>query len=153
MLYPLKRRSTFQPKWFHSGIRHQINKVCCLRRHCRNHPLLERLLKLSLAESRLHHDISDVGVTYESLLVSNLPLSNDSAFYNYIKSLSNFRVIPPPVSHESVIASSPTEKANLFNKFFYFVFNSAFVSFLSAPSTLVRRKSTVYLPLSTLLRY
>ena len=134
---PLKRRSKLQPRWFHSGIRHQINKVHSLRRHCSTHPSPERLSKLSLAESKLHHDISNARVTYESRLVSNFAFSNDFAIYNYIKSFSNCRGIPPTVSHGSVSATSPTEKANLFNEFFYSVFNSTSVSFPSSSLSLL----------------
>ena len=128
---PLKRRSQHQPKWFQSGIRHQINKLHSLWRLCRNHPSPGRLSKLSSAESLLHCDISDVRVTYESRLVSNFAFSNDSAIYSYIKSFSRCRGIPPSVSLGSVTATSPIEKANLFNEFFYSVFNTTSVSLSS----------------------
>ena len=68
--------------------------------------------------------MSEAKVKFETSLVNNFAFSNDSTIYKYIKSLSGQDKIPPTVFHNSETASTPTDKATLFNKYFHSVFNS-----------------------------
>ena len=60
-----------------------------------------------------------------------LSSQNNSKIYKYIQSLTSTLSLPSTISFDSLSASSDTEKANLFNYFFYSVFTQ---SSLSMPS-------------------
>ena len=77
---------------------------------------------LSAAESTLHTDISTARVAFESSLVDAFAYSKDSKIYDYIRSFSKSGGIPSVLQYQS---QTLTGKANVFNDFFHFVFNSS----------------------------
>ena len=60
---------------------------------------------------------------YESKLVNDLALSNNSKIYSYLRSFSKNDDLPPMLHLKSESASTSPSKAALFNKFFHSVFN------------------------------
>ena len=69
--------------------------------------------------------ISSAKVNYESDLIT-FANSNNPRVYKYIKSLTKSHTIPPTLHHDSlVVADSNTDKANMFNTYFYSVFTQA----------------------------
>ena len=68
---------------------------------------------------------------YESNLVTNFALSNNSKIYSYIKSFSKHSDLPPTISFDSVQATNSADKAAVFNRFFHSIFNNK----SPAPST------------------
>ena len=57
------------PVWFHSGVRHQLNKTHSARKLCKRNPSTHNLLHLSSAEHQLQCVISDAKARYEDRLV------------------------------------------------------------------------------------
>ena len=119
-----KPQTKTNPKWFNSEIRNNLHKIHSLRRRCKRCPSAENTSLLSNAELLLQVQMSEAKVKFETSLVNNFAVSNDSTIYKYIKSLSGQDKIPPTVFHNSVTASTPTDKATLFSKYFHSVFNS-----------------------------
>ena len=84
----VKVRSRLFPVWFHSGVRHQLNRIHSLRKQCKRNPSSHNSHHLSLAEHQLQCDILDARANYEGRLVTEFSFSNDSRVYHYIKSFS-----------------------------------------------------------------
>jgi len=77
-------------------------------------------LKTMKLYSKLH-EISNAKSNYESSLISSLS-SNNCKIYKYIRSLRKSNSIPSSVYCDSTSPTSDSDKASLFNKFFYSVF-------------------------------
>ena len=127
------RRSPF-PKWYTRDIRHLIKRTRTLRRKCRQHPTPYLIDKLSHLEQDLGHQMSSAKIVFESNLVSKHS-SNRSAIFRYISSVTNQRSLAPIMQLGSVSTSSDQEKADLFNKYFFFCFLSSFSVHVSLQSS------------------
>ena len=89
----------------------------------------------SLLQSKLVQAKSD----YETKLIESHNISNSSAIYTYIRSISNQNVLPSTLFLDDNFAVSDTDKAYLFNKYFHSVYTrSSFqlppISELETPS-------------------
>ena len=60
--------------------------------------------------------------SYEEQLVFDYAYSNSNKFFVYVQSLTNHSVIPPNVHFNDQYASSDTDRASLFNRYFHSVF-------------------------------
>ena len=92
----------------------------------------------SLLQSKLIQAKSD----YESKLIESHNISNSSAIYSYIRSISNQNILPSTLFLDNTIAVSDADKASLFNKYFHSVFTrSSFqlppISELETPSIFI----------------
>ena len=111
----VKVSSRLFPVWFHSGVRHQLNRIHSLRKQCKRNPSSHNSHHLSLAEHQLQCDILDARANYEGGLVTEFSFSNNSRVYHNIKSLSGQNKLPDVMYWGSDSASTAAGKANLFN--------------------------------------
>ena len=96
---------------------------CSLRKCYRHNPSPNNQLKLSSAESHPQCDIANES-NYEMKLVSSSAFSYNAKIFRYIRNLSGQNKFPAIMSWGSNKATTAIDKANLFNRFFYSVFNS-----------------------------
>lgn len=120
----VKIKSTKNPPWFTSCIRHHIHLVRSLRKTHRKHPTLSNHSKLTAAESILQNLITQAKSDYEDHLVTSFANNNSNKIYSYIRSITNQNTIPPSMHLDSTSVHTDSEKAELFNKFFHSVFSS-----------------------------
>ena len=120
----IKIKSSPQPRWFTSEIRHNLNIVHTLRRKHRKNPTSTNCDKLSSAESNLQNLMSKVKSEYEDHLVSSFAHSDSSKIYKYIQSHSRNSTFPPTMYLDTIGTTPDFEKAELFNKYFHSVFSS-----------------------------
>ena len=87
---------------------------------------LQRLNRLQQAEDKLQQDIINARVGYESKLVTGLAANNNYTIYWYINSFSKFKTLPETLNFQSESVAENHLKAELFNKYFYSIFNKNF---------------------------
>ena len=136
----IKTKSTPQPKWFTPEVRHHLNITHSLRKKFKMHPTTANGDKLSSAESHLLNLMSKAKSEYEDHLIASFAHNNSNIIFKYIKSLSKNSTFPPTMFLDSTPATSDSEKAELFNKYFHSVFaNTTYVlpptSDLPTPAT------------------
>ena len=73
----------------------------------------------------LQAKISSAKTNYESDLITAFANNNNSRVYKYIRSLTKSHTIPPTQHHDSIVADSDIDKANMFNDYYYSVFTQA----------------------------
>ena len=117
----VKLHSNLQPKWFSSTIRHNINCLKSLKRSQSIHPTDSKQAKISKLEISLDHDIQQAKSNYEASLISD---RSSSKIYKHIRNITKLNSIPPLVYLDSLCSQSDSEKATLFNQYFYSVFSS-----------------------------
>lgn len=119
------------PTWFNSEICHNLHQLRSLRKKLKrsNSPIISE--KVTSAELSLQKQIIKAKSRYESNLVTNFALSNNSKIYSYIKSFSKHSDFPPTISFDSVQATNSADRAAVFNQFFHSKFNNK----SPAPST------------------
>ena len=111
------------PKWFTSNIKHNINKLRSLKKSLKK-PNSSKGKSVELAESLLCQEIADSKSVFESKLVNEPVISNNSEILKYINNLSKAKGMPKTVYYEDRQATTATDKATLFNTYFYSVFNT-----------------------------
>jgi len=109
-------------KWYNSDIRHHLNCIHMLRKRCISRPTIHNSSKLQLSETQFQHKMLAAKANFEAELILNFSPNNISRVYKYINSITRHDAIPQNVSLDSQMATSHTEKANVFNTFFYSVF-------------------------------
>ena len=134
----VKRRQG--PKWFNSNIRHHLNRLRTLKRKLKTQPTLQCKSKIHHLQNLLQLELTQAKSNYEAKLIESHQTSNSSAIYSYIRSISSQNALPSSLYLDDVSAISDTDKASLFNQFFYSVFTrSSFqlppFSELSIPSS------------------
>lgn len=67
----VKTKKVCLPKWFHSGIRHQLHLVHSLRKRYKKHCSPDNLTRLSSAECQLQLSILDARISYEGGLLQD----------------------------------------------------------------------------------
>ena len=113
------------PIWFTPEIKHKLNQIHSLRRKYRAHPTPNNMTKLSISEAHLQSIMSSAKLSYENSLVNKLTSSNSNKIYKYIASLSKQSAIPSCMYYGSRISQSCSETAQLFNEYFYSVYNKS----------------------------
>jgi len=109
-----------QPKWFTSPIRHKIN---CVRRQLNNHFTESKRLKLMSPQSELQHMIVRAKFDYENNFVPTYAHSNNNRIFQYVSSIKGQDHYPFAMSYNDVLASTDSDKAQIFNEYFYSVFS------------------------------
>ena len=114
-----------RPKWFTPTIQHRLNQVHSLRRKLRLHPTEANKQKLDNAESDLQNLMKEAKCHFESSLVHRFANTHDNLIYKYLSSFSKGSSLPQTMYFGSVSGSSDQCKAQLFNNFFYSIFNNS----------------------------
>ena len=121
----IKIHNHLQPKWYTSEINHHIK---CLRTLCheyKHHPTEHRAAAIKNSERDLESKINNAKLAYESNLVNNFSsFNNSSIIYNHIWNITKTKSIPSIITFDDKQACDDSEKANLFNNYFYSVFTS-----------------------------
>ena len=118
------------PPWFTPDIRHHIKRLRTLRRKFRLHPSDEMAAKVKSLEILLQEKIRLAKNSYETSLINDFALANSNKIYSYIRNITKSRSIPSTVHFDSLTANFDSEKASLFNQYFY----SVFITTSSSPS-------------------
>jgi len=119
-----KVHSDQHPVWFSSEITHCINRLRTLRRRYKWHPTYHISNTIDLLEKSLQDNISTAKQNYESHLINNFASINNNKLFKYLKSITRSNNNPPIIMNfDSSSASTDSDKANLFNKYFHSVFH------------------------------
>ena len=110
----VKIKSQKHPKWYNSDIRHHLNCIHTLRKRCISHPTIHNSSKLQLSETQIQHQMLAAKDNFEAELILNSSPNNISRVYKYINSITRHDAVPQNVSLDSQMATSDTEKTNLF---------------------------------------
>ena len=109
------------PKWFNSDIRHHLKCLRTLKRKFKNQPTQIRESKINHLQN-LQSKLMQAKSEFETKLIEAHQISNSSALYSYIRSISYQNALPSTLYLDDLSAVSDTDKASLFNQFFYSVF-------------------------------
>ena len=109
------------PKWFNSTIRHHLNCVHSLRRRTKHSPTPYLTNKLATLEQSLQDLMLYTKTQYEANLFNDY-VNNQRAIYRHLNSINKSSHIPQQVRFENYTASTPLDKANLFNEYFHSVY-------------------------------
>ena len=131
--------TTPSPRWYNYEIRCAIHKVRSLRRRINSKATNYQLDKLSLMERDLQSLIASAKESYLSTMVSRFN-NRPGVLFSYLSRLSKATGIPEVVHFGDLAASTPRDKANLFNTFFHSVLTTSNyclppLTELPAPST------------------
>ena len=96
-----------------------------LRRKLNKRPTDNNKTKYENSSNLLQAKLSSAKTNYESDLITAFANNNNSRVYKYIRSLTKSHTIPPTLHHNSMVADSDIDKANMFNDYFYSVFTQA----------------------------
>ena len=111
-----------QPVWFNSTIRHKLNCIHTLRRKHIKRPTAHSKVKLDQAETELQQLMVSEKANYEAWLIRNYSNSNNHKIFHYISTLKGHAGLPAEVCYGEQTASVDSEKARLFNEYFFSVF-------------------------------
>ncbi|XP_011406763.1 PREDICTED: uncharacterized protein LOC105314349 [Amphimedon queenslandica] len=137
LLTPMVRvKSHSLPKWFDSNIRHQLHKVHTIRRRHKRSPTASTFSKLVSLECSLQLSILEARTAYETSLVHGFMSSHDPSIYLYLRDLSGSSTIPSVMYLNNQCAENPRDIANLFNEFFYSVFDKGSSANVAPPQYL-----------------
>ena len=114
------RRQGHLPKWFDSSLRYDLKRLRTLRRKCSTRPTSHLASKLQCLEVQFQTAVSLAKSNYLSNIVSS---NNSSKIYSHIRSTTKSHSIPPQVTLDNMSASTDTDKADLFNRYFYSVYS------------------------------
>jgi len=113
--------------------------------------------KIESLDLTLQQEITEAKLNFESTLINNFTQVNSNKIYSYIKSITKSKSLPATIHFDSNVASTDTDKANLFNSYFYSVFSNSsspsFVDILSEsphPLNSIEFTEEVYHALTTL---
>ena len=110
------------PKWFNPSIRHQLNCVHSLRRRVKRSLTPNLLTKLANLEQSLQDLMLQARTEYEANLFQDYS-NNCKAIHRYLNLISSSSTIPNQVNFKSISATTPLDKANLFNQYFHSVYS------------------------------
>ena len=117
------RRYSHLPKWFNRELRHKLNCVRTIGRQYKSNPSHYLSQKLNTARCELSADISSVKESFQSQLIDDFIQSNNSSkLFAHIRSVTHQDILPPKVFMDSISASTDSDKANLFNNYFFSVY-------------------------------
>ena len=102
-----------------------VKCLCTLRRKHKRHPTDHTFNQIKSAEHNLQISIKQTKTNYEANLIQNFAFSNDSKIYQYMSSICKSDFIPPTVFFKDNTATADSDKANLFNKYFFSVFSQS----------------------------
>ena len=81
------------------------------------------ILKLQQSKHELDVNVLACKAAYENNIIQEYAFTHKGKIFDYIKSLCGANNIPPKIQFKSEYASTDTGKTNLFNAYFYSVFN------------------------------
>jgi len=111
------------PKWFTPALQHQLNQLHILRRKFSSNPSPINQAKLQSAEQNFQIAASGAKHNYEHNLINQFSANRNSSICKYLSFLTNHSSFPTTMHYNSSSASTDLDQANLFNKYFFFVFN------------------------------
>ena len=108
------------PKWFNSTIRHKIKSLRTIKRQ----QDILRKLKVTSLQNEIQHMVAEAKSTYESKLVLDYASTYNSKILKHISSIKKRDDFPSKMCYNDEFAVNDSEKAQLFNKYFYSVFTT-----------------------------
>ena len=123
-LYVPRKRSKTKcyPPWYSANIIHDCNKLKTLKKSLRPGSLLKRC-RIEVLTSELNHKISEARATFEANLVMKNKDRGNAVIFRYLNGLSQSSHIPSNVHYDSISASTDGDAAELFNQYFFSIFN------------------------------
>ena len=111
-----------RPKWFTPTLQHQLNRLHTLGRKYSKKPSTSSKSKLLDAENNFQALASAAKYEYENKLIDALLINKNYSIYKYISSLTKHNTFPTTMYYGSDHGVSDSDKAHLFNKYFFSVF-------------------------------
>ena len=108
--------------WFNSEIRHCIKRLRTLRRRYKRHLTQHTSNVINSLENSLQDKIKTAKQNYESNLITNNTLINNSKIFRYLKSITKPTNNLPVINFNSSTVDTDCSKANLLNQYFHSVF-------------------------------
>ena len=109
--------------WFNSDIRHKLHKLHSLRKKQKRPNSAISSDRVASAELSMQAQMTEAKSEYETKLVNEFTISNNSKIYSYLRSFSKNDDLPLTLFLKSESAATSPSKAALFNKFFHSVFS------------------------------
>jgi len=85
--------------------------------------MASNLDRIKVAEEKLHITIQQAKANFEANLVCTFAFCNDSKIFQYIRNITKSAFIPAEVYLDDSSATLDTDKATLFDRYFYSVFS------------------------------
>ena len=119
-------KDTNQPKWFNSTTHHKIKCLHTLKRKHNRHPTNNTMLKVTNLQEELQSTIAEAKSEYESNLALTYAHTNNNKIFQYISSIKGHDChLSLMFYNDKQAGSTDSEKALLFNNYFYSVFSSS----------------------------
>ena len=109
------------PKWF-TSIRHLSNCLKTLKKRFKSHPTVFLEPKIQHLEMLLC--LKTAKTNFECSLVDRLKGGDSSTIYRYLRNFTGSNGIPQTIYLGNVCATTDSDKASLFNKYFHSVYSS-----------------------------
>ena len=111
-----------RPKWFTPTLQHQLNRLNTLRRKYSKKPSTSSKCKLLDVENNFQALVSAAKYEYENKLIDALSINKNYCIYKCISSLTKHNTFPTTMHYGSDQGVSDSDKAHLFNQYFFSVF-------------------------------
>ena len=112
------------PKWFTSAIRLLSNCLKTLKKRFKFHPTVFLEQKIQHLEMLLCLKMKSAKTNFECSLVDLLKGGDSSTIYKYVRNFTGSNVIPQTIYLGNVCATTDSDKASLFNKYFHYIYSS-----------------------------
>lgn len=119
----IKLRRHAYPKWFTKEICHQIKCIRTLRRKNKSRAQASTNKTLEYKILQLDAAIAKAKEAYENELIEQAS-SNPGPLFRHIRSLTKQDIIPHVMAYNDCTTSIDSEKASLFNEFFYSIYSN-----------------------------
>ena len=103
-------------------LQHQLNRLHILRRKYSKKPSTNSKSKLLDVENNFQALASAAKYEYENKLIDALSINKNYSIYKYISSLTKHNTFPTTMHYCSDHGVSDSDKAHLFNQYFFSVF-------------------------------
>lgn len=114
-----------RPKWFTQDIQHHLNQVHSLRKKFRSHPTTANKTRLDSSEKLLQQKMILAKTTFEENLVNKFTFNKDYHIFKYINYIISHKHLPTTIHLNSTFATSDSDKAFLYNRYFNSTFSSS----------------------------
>ena len=118
-------RSYQYPVWFTPELRHLSKCIRTLNKRCTTNSTPHVLNKLQRLKENFHDKLLTAKSEYEAELIHSAAGTKNCKIFDYIRSITGNRTIPPSVSYNSVVSCSDADSANLFNSYFHSIFTKS----------------------------
>ena len=110
LIHPYQR-----PKWFSPALKHQSNCLRSLKKRLRGNTSPVTVDHIQAAADSFQSNLSVAKTEYESRLIENFAVSNDSKLFQYLRSLTSSDSIPQRVRPYQLDYVSRNRRVFIFN--------------------------------------